>query len=174
MKNKMIILLQIIIAIVLVASSVYATVSTTLDLTVSTDTVKRGDEITVTLSLKDVSSEKKVKSVSGYINYNKNIIEKLTVDSIVKNENNTVTIGSETLTVEDLTNKTVNEMPDTRAYIGFNASPTSDNDTKIVIDFNDGVSEDTELLTIKFKVKSNATIGEIENAIEYKVFVITN
>ena len=170
MKKKMVILLQIMIAIVLVGTSVYGAVNATIDLKVSKDTIKRGEEITVTLSLKDVDSN--VKSVSGYVNYNKDIIEELTVDSIVKGADNTVKIGNETLTVEDLTNKTVDQMPDTSAYIGFNAAPTSGNDTRIVIDFRNGISENTDLITIKFKVKSNATLGEIEKAIEYKMFVI--
>lgn len=170
MKKKMVILLQIMIAIVLVGTSVYGAVNATIDLKVSKDTIKRGEEITVTLSLKDVDSN--VKSVSGYVNYNKDIIEELTVDSIVKGADNTVKIGNEILTVEDLTNKTVDQMPDTSAYIGFNAAPTSGNDTRIVIDFRNGISENTDLITIKFKVKSNATLGEIEKAIEYKMFVI--
>ena len=53
MKKRMIILLQIIIAVVLIGTSVYASVSATLDLNVSSNTLKKGDEVTVTLSLKD-------------------------------------------------------------------------------------------------------------------------
>lgn len=174
MKKKMIILLQMIIAIVLIGTSVYAAVTATLDLKVSSNTVKKGDTVSVTLTLKDVDSEKKVGSVSGYINYDKEVIERLTVDSIVKNENNTVTIGSETLTVEDLTNRPINQIVDSKAYIGFNGDPSSNNDSRIVIDFNGAIEENTDLVTINFKVKETASIGEVENAIQYKMFVITS
>lgn len=171
--KKRLMLFQLIMVIILVGTSVYATVNANLDLKVSSDTLKRGEEFTVTLSLKNVDSENKVKSISGYVNYDKNVVEDITVDSIVKDENNTVKIGDETLAVEDLTDRDVNDMPDTSAYIGFNSNPTTDNDTKIVIDFNNGLSEDADLLTIKFKVKENATLGNIKKAIEYKLFVIT-
>ena len=173
MRKKFIILLQIIITIVLIGTSVYAAVNATLDLKVSASTVKKGNELTVTLSLKDAESNQKVRSISGYINYNHSIIEELTVDNIVKSVDNTVEIGNETLSVEDLTNRSIDDMPDTSAYLGFNGAPTSNNDIKIVIDFNNGVSQDVDLFTMKFKVKSDATLGEIENAIEYKMFVIT-
>ena len=171
--KKLIMLFQLLMVIILVGTSVYATVNATLDLEVSTNTLKRGDEFTVTLSLKNVDSENKVKSISGYVNYDSKVIEEITAKSIVTEEDNTVVIGNEKLTVEDLTDRDVNDMPDTSAYIGFNGNPTSDNDTKIVIDFNNGLSEATDLITMKFKVKENATMGEIENAIEYKWFVIT-
>lgn len=173
MRKKMIILLQLMIAIVLVATSVYAVVTTTIEVTPSTSKLKRGEEVTVTLSLKDVDSEKKVSSVKGYINYNSDVIEKLTVDSIVKNSENKVNIADQELSVEDLTNATIDDMTSSHSYVGFNGNPASDNDTVIVIDFGKDVSQDTDLITMKFKVKSTATIGEIENAIEYKAFIIT-
>lgn len=172
MKNKLI-FLQIFIAIALICTSVYAAIETTIGITVSNSTLDRGDTVEVTLSLRDVDSSKKVTSVSGYVNYDKKVIETINYDCIVKNEDNTVKIGDEVLPVEDLTNATLGNMTTTSAYVGFNGSPTSDNDSKIVIDFNDGLTKDTELLTMKFKVKSDATIGEVKNAISYSMFVIT-
>ena len=171
MKKSKVLLFQIMVAIILITTSVYAALEVTLELKVSNNNVKQGENVTVTLSLKDVSS--KVTSVSGYINYNKDILETLTVDSIVKDLDNTVTIGSEKLNVEDLTNKSISDLPNTSEYVGFNAAPTSGNDTKIVIDFANGVSSNTDLLKINFKVKSDATIGEIKDAIKYQMFVVT-
>ena len=172
MKKKFI-AFQIIIAVILVCTSVYSALSTTIDLTQSTNSVKRGDKVTVTLSLRGVDSNKKIMSVSGYINYNKDVVEDITADSIQKDSNGKVRIGNEELSVEDLTNADVNNMPSTNAYIGFNGNPTSGNDTRLVIDFNNGITADTDLLKIDFNVKSNATLGEIRNAISYSMFVVS-
>lgn len=171
MKKNKLILLQLMIAATLICTSVYAAVNTTISLSASGTTVHRGDEITVTLALEDVDSSKKVESIEGYINYNKDILETVTVDSIEKNENGTVKIGDEELPVEDLTNKT--EVSSTDSYVAFNASPSSGNDIKIVIDFKNGISSDVELLKVKFKVKSDAELGTVTNAISYEMFQIT-
>ena len=173
MKKNKLILLQVFIAFVLICTSVYATVSTTIGISASTTTVDKGEKITVTLSLKDVDSTKKVESIEGYINYNTNIIEPINIDSIQKNADNTIKIGNEVLNVEDLTNVNVNELSSSTAYVAFNGSPASGNNSKIVIDFKDGIISDTNLLTIEFKVKSDATEGEIKNAISYSMFVVT-
>lgn len=173
MKKNKLILLQLVIAFTLICTSVYAAVSATIGVSVDKSTIERGETVAVKLSLKDVDETQKVTSVEGYINYNKDVIEPITVDSIEKDEENNVKIGNETLVVEDLTNASKDDISSSSAYIGFNGDPESDNDSKIVIDFNNGITEDTDLITIKFKVKSDATIGEIEDAISYSMFVIT-
>lgn len=173
MKKTKLILLQLFIAFVLISTSVYATVNTTIALSLNEATAFRGDTVEVTLSLKDVEEDKKIQSVAGYINYDENVIEAITVDSIKKSDDNKVTIGNEILNVEDLTDAEIEDIPTTSAYIAFNGNPTTENDARIVIDFDGGITEDTELLTIKFKVKETATIGEVEKAISYSMFVIT-
>lgn len=172
MKKNKLIIMQIFIAFILICTSVYAT-SATLDISASATNVNKGDEVLVTLSLKDVGDNEKIQSVEGYINYDKNIIETLTVDNIQKDSDNTVKIGNETLTVEDLTNADPNNVPTTSAYVAFNGKPVTENDAKIVIDFNNAVTSATDLLKIKFKVKSDATTGEIKNAIQYSQFILT-
>ena len=173
MKKTRLILLQLFIAFVLISTSVYATVNTTIALSLNEATAFRGDIVEVTLSLEDVEEDKKIQSVAGYINYDEDVIEAITVDSIKKSDDNKVTIGNEILDVEDLTNADLDDIPTTSAYVAFNGNPTTDNDSRIVIDFENGITGDTELLTIKFKVKETATIGEVENAISYSMFVIT-
>ena len=173
MKKTKLILLQLFIAFVLISTSVYATVNTTIALSLNEATAFRGDTVEVTLSLKDVEEDKKIQSVAGYINYDENVIEAITVDNIKKSDDDKITIGNETLNVEDLTNAELDDIPTTSAYVAFNGNPTTDNDARIVIDFENGIADDTELLTIKFKVKETATIGEVEKAISYSMFVIT-
>lgn len=174
MKKNKLILLQLCVAIVLICTSVYATVSASIGVTASKTSVERGDDIQVVLSLDDVESNEKIQSVEGYINYDENVIEPITVNSIEKSEDNTVTIGNETLTVEDLTNSNANTVPASNAYVAFNGNPSSDNDAKIIIDFKDGITSDVNMLTINFKVKTDATVGEIEKAISYSDFILTN
>ncbi len=167
MKKNKLILLQLFIAFVLICTSVYATVNATIDVSTSETTVEAGKNVSVKLSLKNV--DKKVTNIEGYINYNKDVLETLTVDSIEKNEDGTVKIGNETLKVEDVTTG----VSGSDSGISFNGDPSSNNDSKIVIDFKDGITSDTDLLTINFKVKSTAKIGDIEKAISYSMFVIT-
>lgn len=167
MKKNKLILLQLFIAFVLICTSVYATVNATIDVSTSETTVEAGKSVSVKLSLKNV--DKKVTNIEGYINYNKDVLETLTVDSIEKNEDGTVKIGNETLKVEDVTTG----VSGSDSGISFNGDPSSNNDSKIVIDFKDGITSDTDLLTINFKVKSTAKIGDIEKAISYSMFVIT-
>lgn len=174
MKKIKLIVLQLFISAVLICTSVYAAVSTTIGVSVPNSTVKRGSIVTVTLSLKDVDSSKKVTSVEGYVNYNTDIFEPITVDSIQKNSDGTVDIGNEKLKVEDLTNADLGSLPNSSAYVAFNGSPRgNENNTKIVIDFNNGITSDTDLLKIDFKVKSDAAIGVVGEAITYSNFHIT-
>lgn len=172
MKKNKLILVQVFIILILLCTSVYAA-STTIGLSASSTSLNKGDTVTVTLSLQDVDSSKKVESIEGYINYNTNVIEAISVDSIQKNEDNTVTIGNETLKVEDLTNANINEIPTSSSYVAFNGNPSGDNNSRIVIDFQDGITTDEDLLKIDFKVKENATEGKIKDAISYSMFVIT-
>lgn len=171
MKNKLI-FLQVFTAVILICTTVNAALETGLGLTAKETTIKKGDTVEVTLSLKNVKEGTKIKSIEGHINYNKDVFEKINYDSIVKNEDKTVKILNETLPVEDLTNVKLEDMPSTNAYVGFNGSPTSDNDSRIVIDFQNGLSQDADLLTIKFKVKENAKVGDIENAVSCSNFEI--
>ena len=94
MKKTKLVLLQLFIAFVLISTSVYATINTTIELSTQDIAAFRGDTIDVVLSLKDVEEDKKIQSVSGYINYDENVIEPITVDNIKKSEDDKITIGN--------------------------------------------------------------------------------
>ena len=169
MKNKLIIL-QVFVIVVLMSTSVYAAVQTTLGVKISNSTLYRGDTFEGTLTLKDVKNNEKITGIEGYLQYDKNIIEKVTFDSIVKDKDNKVKIGDETLTVEDLQK----DISASGAFVGFNGEPsTGKGDAKILIDFNNALTKDTDLITIKFKVKSDAQIGELNDVIKFTGFTIT-
>ena len=169
MKKNKLILLQIFVAFTLICSSVYAAVNTTIAVKASKNSVLRGEKVSVTLSLENVDNEK-VEEVEGYVNYDSNIVEPITFESIQKDAENKVKIGNEVLVVEDVTKGNISA---SSGYIGFNSDPSSGNDTRFVIEFNDGITEDVDLMTIDFVVKEDATLGEIKNAITYSTFVVT-
>lgn len=168
MKNKLIIL-QVFVIAVLMCTSVYAAVETTLGVKISNSTLYRGDTFEGTLVLKDVKNNEKITGIEGYLQYDKNIIEKVTFDSIVKDKDNKVKIGDETLKVENLQE----DISASGAFVGFNGEPsTGKGDAKILIDFNNALTKDTDLITIKFKVKSDAQIGELKDVIKFTGFTI--
>ena len=101
MKKNKLILLQIFVAFTLICSSVYAAVNTTIAVTASKNSVLRGEKVSVTLSLENVDNEE-VQGVEGYVNYDSNIIEPITFDSIKKDANNIVKIGNEELRMDSL------------------------------------------------------------------------
>lgn len=168
MKRKLV-LLQIFVVIIMLCTSVYAAVDTTIGTKVSSSTIVKGDIVEVTLTLKGVN--KKITNIEGYINYDKDVIEDLTFDSIVKNSENKVKIGDETLTIEN-----ANEgLSGSDVGITFTKDPIGSgagNDTKIMINFSKGISTDSDLLTFKLKVKSDSKIGDIENAIQFTGFSV--
>lgn len=173
-KNKLILIQTLIAIVILITTTVYAAISVKLELSVSNSKLAPGDEVTVKLSIKDIQvSDEGITNIDGYINYDKNIIEPLTVNSIVRDSDGRVTIGNNKLSVEDLTGATSVNTGDNTTGIVFNGKPASNNDCRLLIGLATPIKEDTDLITIKFKIKQNATLGEFENAIKYDMFVIT-
>lgn len=168
MKNKLIVL-QIFIVMILICTSVYAAVQATVGVKVSSSTLSRGDTFQATITLSDVQSGEKITGVEGYLIYDKDILEKVTVDNILKDSDNKVKIGNDTLPVEDMQKNPT----DTGAFVGFNGEPTSGKgDAKILIDFNNAITKDTDLITFEFKIKSDAKIGDIKDVIKFSEFTI--
>lgn len=168
MKNKLIVL-QIFIVMILICTSVYAAIQATVGVKVSSSTLSRGDTFQATITLSDVQSGEKITGVEGYLIYDKDILEKVTVDNILKDSDNKVKIGNDTLPVEDMQKNPT----DTGAFVGFNGEPTSGKgDAKILIDFNNAITKDTDLITFEFKIKSDAKIGDIKDVIKFSEFTI--
>lgn len=173
-RNKLILVQTLVAIVVLLCTSVYAAISVKLELSASNTKLNPGDEVTVKLSIKDIAvSDEGVTNVDGYINYDETIIEPITVESIVRDSDGRVTVGKDKLSVEDLTGVTSVNTGDNTTGIVFNGKPATDNDCRLLIGLVTPLKEDTDLLTIKFKIKEDATLGEVENAIRYDMFVIT-
>ena len=163
---------SVVIMLMLLCTSVYATISGNISLTSSAkDSISAGDEFTVTLSLNNIKGNSGVTSISGYINVNENIFEKLTVDSIVTNSEGKVEINSNN--VLDVYDSDDEEASSAHTGITFNSNPVSGNgDYRLVIDLENALTSDTDLVTITFKVKDNIAEGNYEDAISYTLFKI--
>lgn len=167
-KSK--VMLYIMVMLALICTNAYATISGNINIASSTQMVETGKEFVVTLSLNDIEAENGITSLNGYININKNILEPLTVESIVKVDGKVKINENNDLPVYDSGN--VNANADS-AGIVFNTSPVSgDGDYRIVINLNEAISSNTNLVKITFKVKDGAEEGTYEDAIEYKLFQI--
>lgn len=171
MKKRQVVI-SVVIMLMLLCTSVYATISGNISLTSSAkDSISAGDEFTVTLSLNNIEGNSGVTSISGYINVNENIFEKLTVNSIVTNSEGKVEINSNN--VLDVYDSNDEEASSTDTGITFNSNPVSGNgDYRLVIDLENALTSDTDLVTITFKVKDNVAEGNYEDAISYTLFKI--
>lgn len=171
MKKRQVVI-SVVIMLMLLCTSVYATISGNISLTSSAkDSISAGDEFTVTLSLNNIEGNSGVTSISGYINVNENIFEKLTVDSIVTNSEGKVEINSNN--VLDVYDSNDEEASNADTGITFNSNPVSGNgDYRLVIDLENALTSDTDLVTITFKVKDNVAEGNYEDAISYTLFKI--
>ena len=171
MKKRQVVI-SVVIMLMLLCTSVYATISGNISLTSSAkDSISAGDEFTVTLSLNNIKGNSGVTSISGYINVNENIFEKLTVDSIVTNSEGKVEINSNN--VLDVYDSNDEEASSADTGITFNSNPVSGNgDYRLVIDLENALTSDTDLVTITFKVKDNIAEGNYEDAISYTLFKI--
>ena len=168
--NKKKVVLYIFLTFALLCTSVYATISGDIRLIASKDTIKAGEEIDVTLKISDVTLQAGIDSVEGYINIDENILEDLTLDSIVT-ENGKVVIGNNTLSVY---NSNTNGALPTKGVF-FNDNPVSGKgDYRLVINLTNAIPNDTELVTLKFKVKDEVEEGTYVNAISYDLFVLFN
>ena len=166
MKKRQIVLYATIM-FMLLCTSVYATIS---EGTSSIDSLTAGQEFIVTLYLTGNSSlTSEISSIEGYINIDENVLEDLTVESIVTDSNNQVTINEDNvLTVYDIDK--VDESALDGGIIFSSDLATGNGDYKVIIDFNTPITTAVDLFTIKFKVKSGVTPGTYKDAISYELF----
>ena len=172
MNKRKIAFLIMLMILSLLCVNVYATISGDISLTPSKTTeLSAGESFTVTLSLSELSGTTGIDSISGYINIDENVLEDLTISSIVTNSDGYVEIDDNNL----LTVYDASEVSSSSSDCGvvLNTSPTSGKgDYRLVIDLAEAISSGTDLITITFEVKSDATSGTYEDAITYSSFVI--
>lgn len=170
MKKRQVVL-YVVVMLILLATSVYATISAELNIKVTADDniFYPGEEFIITIGVKDLTTTKGIKSIEGYIDVDENVLESLTLESIIT-ENGSVRIG------------TNNELPvcdardissTTEKGIIFNGEPVSGKgDCKIVINLENELDAATDLINVKFKIKDNIAAGTYENVMSYKLFTL--
>ena len=171
MKKRQVVL-YIVVMLILLTTSVYATISAELGLKVNADnnTLYAGDEFSITISLKNLDASEGIKAIEGYIDINEDILENLTINSIVTDENGKVKINDNNiLNVYDA----VDSQTNTDASIILNTNPVSGKgDYKIVINLATPLTTDTDLFDIKFQIKDDVAAGEYQSVMTYKLFNI--
>lgn len=165
------VVLYIAVMLVLLTTSVYATLQAELSFRITADDNKfyAGEEFILTVGLKNVVATEGVKSIEGYIDIDENVLEDITVNSIVTDSDGKVKIGNNTLPVYDANNISTSS----EKGVILNTHPVSGKgDYKIVINLDNSINSDMELIGIKFKIKNNVEPKKYENVMSYKLFNI--
>ncbi len=169
MKKK-ILVLYVFIALVLVCTNAYAAITMNVGLTADKTSVKPGEELVVTVDVKNISKE--ISSIEGYINIDENILKDINKDTIVSKDGKI-----EIKSGDKVTNKlsyAFNPTSTNADYdVVFNTKKENieNNDCFFVMDFNDAIKENSDLLKLKLQVKESATINEIKEAIKVDFIV---
>ena len=174
-KKFSIVIICILLVISLMAGTSYAASDTIMKISRQAEGPQGGTVLFRLELINLTGTGKKVSSFNGYINLDETLFEDMTVESIVRDSNNKVTIAAtgEQLDVYDLTNATPAEVATMgNAGVYFNANPSSGNDNKVMIDFGTDIDTNTVILTLSFKIKDNANVGTYTNAIEVKEFQV--
>ncbi len=154
----------LLISFIFIANYAYATVSASIIATASKTTLKKGEEFTVSVYLDKLNyTNKGVDEVELKININKDILNELSVDSIVT-KNGNVTVGENTLKVED-----VNSAKEDQVVF---SNLTTDCDYKIFIDMQEPLTKSkNKLLDIKFKVKNSVPESDLNVDIDKAISI---
>lgn len=164
MKKK-ILVLYIIIALVLVCSNVYATVTTDLSLTRDKEKVKAGEDVIISVNLRNLS--KNIASVTGYIDIDENVLNGISEDMIVKNNAGKIEVTSNGTVLSTLSYAYAPTEPtDVDVIFNTNSAATEGHDVFFTEDFKQDLSNDSIILQLKVTVKQGVNSGDLEKAVK--------
>lgn len=171
MKKRQI-LLYFVTLIILLTTSVFATVGVSLEVNSNKSSVAPGDEFQIVIRLENLDETMKIGYIDGYIDIDENVLEELTVSSIVTDSNGKYKINDDNiLNVYDSSNSLSNS----ENCITFNSNPLSGKgDYKISFNLNKAITTNTDILKINFKVKNNVNPGMYSDVITYKLFDVSS
>ena len=175
MRKYKLIILEAIVAMILLCTSVYAAINVNLSFRVTNRELNPGEEFKVRLTLNQIELEnnKGITDIEGYINYNDDVIEEITAESITKNADGKVVVGEQVLDFEDLTDLDPDKISSNlEGVVVFNGKPASGNDSKVIIGLKEPITTATQVLEVTFKIKKDAKPGVVEDAVEYKLFEV--
>jgi len=169
MKKRQIVL-YCVIMLILLTTSVFATIQGELNIKVTADdnVFYAGEEFIITIGLKDLVATEGIKSIEGYIDIDENVLENLTINSIITDSTGKVNIGTNnSLPVYDASNISSSS----EKGVILNTNPVSGKgDYKLVINLDNPVSSDSDLVSIKFRIRSDVNPGTYEGVMSYKLF----
>lgn len=169
MKKKLL-LVYVFVAFVLLCTNVYAVVTMNVGLTADKTSVKPGEEVVVTVNLKNISNP--VSSVEGYINIDEDVFKETIKEALVTKDNKIeVKSGS---TVSNKLSYAFDPTSTNADYdVIFNTTGTGigDNDCFFVMDLSQAIENNVDILQFKFTVKDNATVKKVEDAIKIEKVV---
>lgn len=167
MKRK-ILIVYVFIAFILLCTNVYAAITMDLSLVPEKTSVKQGSDLVVTVRLNNISSP--ISSIEGYINVDENVLEPISESMVVSN-NKKIELKSNgevksTLSYE-FNPKNLNA--DYDVIFNTNKETIENNDCFFVMDLREDIKGDYDILTLKFKVKENATVSQATQAVKLKI-----
>ena len=132
-KRRVTVINIIIITILMLGTMVEAESGSSFKATVSSTktSVKSGEEITITVSVSDIQmGEKGINTLEGTLQYDKDIFEEIKSSNIQSQNNWTITYNDESSTL---------------------------NGKFLAVNLSEGIKENTDIFSIKFKVKKDIT-----------------
>lgn len=170
MKRKLLIV-YVLVAFVMLCTNVYAMVTADLSLVADKSTIKPGEEVIVTVELKNLSSE--VSSIEGYINIDENVLESISENMIVNN-NKKIEVKTKGVLTNSLTYAFNPSLDNADYAVIFNTSEsaTFGNDVFFIMDFDKDLVDDSQIMQLKYKVKEQTQDSDIENAVKLDCVVV--
>lgn len=169
MKKKLL-LVYVFVAFVLLCTNVYAVLTMDVNLVADKTSVKPGEEVVVTIGLKNIS--KPISSIEGYINIDETLFKEAIKDAVVIKDNKIeVTSGN---TVENKLTYAFNPTSTNADYdviFNTNRENIENNDCFFLMDFANDVENTADILKLKFTIKDDAIIKKVEDAVKVDFLV---
>ena len=167
MKRKLL-LVYVLMAFVLLCTNVYAMVTAELNLVANKSAVKPGEDVIVTVELKNLSAA--VSSVEGYINIDENVLESISSNMVVTNSDGKIEVNENNKLSFAFNPTSLNA--DCDVIFNTNSSATRGNDVFFVMDFAKDITENSEIMQLKYKVKEGTADADIANAVKLDCVVL--
>lgn len=169
MKKKLL-LVYVFVAFVLLCTNVYAVLTMDVNLVADKTSVKPGEEVVVTVNLKNIS--KPISSIEGYINIDETVFKESIKDALVTKDNK-IEVTSEN-TASNKLSYIFNPSAMSADYdVIFNTKKENieNNDCLFVMDLAQDIANSADVLQFKFTVKDTATVKKVEKAVQVDCIV---
>ena len=168
MKKKLFLMFYILIVLILLCTNVFAILTTDLEITTDKTTVKAGEDVIVSISLKNISNP--IASVQGYLDIDETYLNSISKDMIVVNNDGKIEVSSSSGVSNTLSFAYApTSLVDSDVIFNTSESATNGHDIFFTEDFKTNISKDSVILKLKLTVKSGISNGELK-----KVFSISN